>query len=211
MHPNPVFHTGSDSENLTFAQTRAFGQLSINGDTAPLVAHAPFVLTEDAMTADLHLMRSNPITRALTKPLPALLTVSGPDAYISPDWYDAPNQVPTWNYVAVHLRGRLELLDQSELPELLKRQSAAFEARLTPKPAWLMDKVDDAALARMMRMICPLRFHVESVDSTWKLGQNKPDTARLGAANQLETGFGQDLSALASLMREIPDKKAVQK
>ena len=206
MHPNPVFHTGTDTDNLAFARHRAFGQISINGENGPLVAHAPFVLAEDGKTADLHLMRSNPITRALKSPLPALITVSGPDAYISPDWYDAPDQVPTWNYVAVHLRGRLELLDQSDLPDLLKRQSAEFEARLTPKSPWLMDKVDDDALARMMRMICPLRFHVESVDGTWKLGQNKPDTARIGAANQLETGFGQELSALATLMQEIPHK-----
>jgi len=207
MHPNPAFHTGSDGNNLTFARDRAFGVLSVNGAAGPLAAHVPFILSQNGETADLHLMRSNPITRALCTPLPALLAISGPDGYISPDWYGAPDLVPTWNYGAVHLRGRLELLDQDELPDLLARQSEVFEKRLAPKPVWKMDKVPEKALARMMRMICPLRFHVESSDGTWKFGQNKPEAARKGAADRVETGFGQELSALAQLMRETGPQK----
>lgn len=207
MHPNPIFHTASDTENLTFARHRAFGQISVNGPDGPLVAHAPVVVSKDGKTADLHLMRSNPITRALTAPLPALFTLSGPDGYISPDWYGVPDQVPTWNYTAIHLRGSLELLDQSELRDLLARQSAAFEARLGPKPSWMMGKVADETLDRMMRMIAPLRLTIASVDGTWKLSQNKSDQVRLGAAAQLDTGFGHELAKLSELMRAIPPGK----
>lgn len=201
MHPNPAFHTGTEAKNLSFARSRAFGLLSINGDAGPQVAHVPFLLAADGRSADLHLMRSNPVTRALATSLPALLAISGPDAYISPDWYDAPEQVPTWNYVAIHLRGKLEVLDQSELPALLTRQAAFFEARLAPKPPWTMTKIPDASLARMMRMIQPLRLHIDTVEGTWKLSQNKPDMARQGAAEQLEAGFGHELATLAGLMR----------
>jgi len=54
-----------------------------------------------------HLVRSNPIAQCLRAgERKAVLAVSGPDAYVSPDWYARmPDQVPTWNYVAVHLRG----------------------------------------------------------------------------------------------------------
>ena len=61
--------------------------------------------------------------------------MSGPDSYISPDWYEVPDQVPTWNYVAVHLTGTLELRPQEELLDLLDRQSALFEARVRPETA----------------------------------------------------------------------------
>ncbi len=202
MHPNPVFHTATDSDNLAFARERGFGLLSINGPDAPIAAHVPFLLSEDGASADLHLMRSNPVARAATNPVSALLALSGPDGYVSPDWYGDPSQVPTWNYVAVHLRGRLEVLADAALAEILERLSAAFEARLDKNP-WNMEKVPADTLARMMRMIQPLRFHIESIDGTWKLGQNKPAGARAGAAAEIAGSIGHELAALAGLMGNV--------
>jgi transcriptional regulator len=115
-------------------------------------------------------------------PLPALLAVSGPDAYVSPDWYDAADQVPTWNYVAVHLRGLLHPEPPEALLPHLARVSALLEAKLAPKPAWTMDKMTDAAMERLMRMILPFRLEVTQVDSTVKLNQNKTEAQRAGAA-----------------------------
>ena len=206
MHPNPAFRSELGQENIAFARARAFGLLTINGADGPLAAHVPFVLSEDAGHADLHLMRSNPVTRALVAPRPALLALSGPDGYVSPDWYGDPAQVPTWNYVAVHLRGRLEVLPDSDLAPLLERLSDAFESRLDKAP-WRMDKVPAETLARMMRMIQPLRLHIDDIDGTWKLAQNKPDTARQGAAAKIGTGFGHEPAALAALMREVSPQK----
>lgn len=204
MHPNPVFRTRPASANLAFARTRGFGTLAINGDHGPLASHVPFVLDEAGDEVRLHLVRSNPIARMLDQPAPCLLAVSGPDGYISPDWYGAANQVPTWNYVAVHLRGRLERLPDARLPGILEELSEVFETRLAPKPVWTMEKVEPEMRDRMMRAIVPARMIVETVDGTWKLGQNKDDAARLGAAEAVETGLGQELAALSALMRAVP-------
>ena len=155
MHPNPAFHTASDDENLRFARSVAFGVLSINGTDGPFLSHIPFLLSENGAFADLHLVRSNPMVRHLAEPQSARLAVSGPDGYVSPDWYGIPDQVPTWNYVAVHLKGRLERMPQDTLPDLLERQSEFFERRLDPKPRWTMDKLSDEAAARLMRVIVP--------------------------------------------------------
>lgn len=92
------------------------------------------------------------------------------------------DQVPTWNYVAVHLIGRLELQPQNRLRELLDRQSAVFENRLAPKPAGTTAKMNPEALERMMWHIVPCRLAIEDVQGTWKLKQNKATEARLGAA-----------------------------
>ncbi len=116
----------------------------------------------------------------------------------------SPDQVPTWNYVAVHLTGRLERLPDAALLDLLDRQSAQFEARLTPKAPWTTDKMDAEALRKMMRMIVPCRMVIEGVQGTWKMSQNKPDDVRLAAAEQMEaTGFGAEVSDLARAMREV--------
>ncbi len=201
MHPNPVFHDADAAQNLDFARSRAFGVLAVSTDEAPLISHVPFLLSEDGTYADLHLVRSNPIVRALTKPHPARLAVSGPDGYISPDWYGIDEQVPTWNYIAVHLTGRLERLPDEDLRGLLDRQSAFYEARLLPKPPWSSAKMDGAALARLMRMILPVRLGITGVDGTWKLSQNKPETARLAAAEAVNGGFGAQLADLSVLMQ----------
>jgi len=205
MHPNPVFRRAPRARNIAFARERAFGVLTLAGPDGPLAAHVPFVLTEDGSWWEAHLARSNPILRALDTRRPALVIVSGPEGYVSPDWYGLPDQVPTWNYVAVHLRGWLELLDDAALPPHAARLSAQFERRLAPKPAWTDDKMDAEALTRMRRMIRPIGMRVETIEGTWKLNQNKPETARQAAAMQVgRAGIGTETAALAALMKDPP-------
>ncbi len=204
MHPNPVFRKTGAARSLEFARERGFGILAVSGTGAPLLSHVPFLLSADGASAELHLVRSNPICRAVGDGVAARIAVSGPDGYISPDWYGDPGQVPTWNYVAVHLTGVLRALPHVEMEGMLARQSAQFEERL-PKPAWTMDKMDSEAKARMLRMILPFRFEIEEIDSTWKLNQNKEQAARLGAAGEVGGGIGSELGALAELMRAPPD------
>lgn len=204
MHPNPVFRGTAQDESLTFARQRGFCMLAVSDEGAPLLSHVPFLLSEDGAYADLHLVRSNPIARAVRDGVPARLAVSGADGYVSPDWYGlGPDQVPTWNYVAVHLTGRLLPLPQDALAPLLAAQSAVFEARL-PKVPWTMDKMSGETRDKLMRMILPFRLEVAQVDSTWKLGQNKPEVARRAAADNVGAGIGQELDTLAQLMRMPP-------
>ena len=209
MHPNPVFRRHPCNWALAFARERGFGALTVAGHEGVLAAHVPFVLDEDRVLA--HVVGANPLARHLgSGPADALLIVSGPDGYVSPDWYGEPQLVPTWNYVAVHLRGELRLLDDAALRPILDRLSHDFEMRLAPKPPWKTDKVDDGLLARMMRQIVPLEMSLESVDSTAKLNQNRSDAARAGAAAALEAGGtpGMETRTLAALMREAMSRTA---
>jgi transcriptional regulator len=207
MHPNPAFRTEPRDRNLAFARARGFGVLSVNGPEGPLAAHIPFQLSEDASTADLHLARSNPIARAGLHAA-ALLAISGPDAYISPDWYGphdlVPDQVPTWNYVAVHLRGVLEPLPEDALRPHVDALSAEHEGRIAGKAPWTSAKMTEGAMPRMMRMILPFRLRITAVDGTWKLNQNKPEAVRARAAAALSVG-GPDAQAIANLMRQLPE------
>lgn len=205
MHPNPLFRQAETQQNLGFARDRAFGILSINGPDGPLMAHIPFLLNTSGTHADLHLVRSNPIIRALSEPQKAVIAVSGPDGYISPDWYGLPDQVPTWNYIAVHLRGTLELLPEDQMRDMLDRQSAHFEDQLKPKTPWKTAKMTPDVRDRMMRQILPCWMAITGVDGTWKLGQNKPEEVRHRAATQLKSGhIGTDTALLAALMLAPP-------
>ena len=203
MHPNPAFRQSPREANLAFARERGFGMLTINGADGPLLAHVPFLLSEDGATADLHLARSNPIART-GLPTTAVIAVLGPDAYVSPDWYGLDDQVPTWNYVAVHLRGVLHPLPVETLREHADALSARFEAELAPKKPWVSTKMADGSMDRMMRMILPFRLVIDTVEGTWKLNQNKPAEARLAAATALEAREGEPAATtLARLMRQV--------
>ncbi len=206
MHPNPAFRQSPADQNLAFARARGFGTLVVNGPDGPLAAHVPFHLSDDSATADLHLARSNAIVRA-GLPAPALLAVSGPDAYVSPDWYgphaEVPDQVPTWNYVAVHLRGVLEPLPEDALRPHVDALSAEHEQRIAGKAPWTSAKMTEGAMPRMMRMILPFRLRITSVDGTWKLNQNKPADVRERAAAALAKG-NEAAQAIAALMRAVP-------
>jgi transcriptional regulator len=132
--------------------------------------------------------------------VPTTLIVNGPDGYISPDWYRIDDQVPTWNYVAVHLTGQLVRLEDDALEPLLARLSDHFESQLHPKPIWTMEKMTDDVKKKMMRQILPFKFETSELHSTWKLGQNKPEQARLDAADAL----ADHVPALAKLMKDLP-------
>ena len=137
-----------------------------------------------------------------TPPAPALIAISGPEADISPEWYgphdQVPDQVPTWNYVAVHLRGTLEALPQDALRPHVDALSAEYERRIADKRPWTSAKMTEGAMPRMMRMILPFRFHVASVEGTGKLNRNKTPDIRARTAEALSRGSpsAQEIAAL---------------
>lgn len=203
MHPNPAFRKSSRERNVEFARRRSFGVLAVNADAGPLISHIPFQLSEDSEYLEAHLVRSNPIVELLkTGSVQAVISVSGGDGYISPDWYGVDNQVPTWNYVAVHLRGELRLLDQESLHGILERLSAGVERQLTGKKPWKIEKMDQEVYLRMKRQIVPLGLRITDIQGTWKLSQNKAEDLRERAANGTSKArIGSDIDQLVALMR----------
>ena len=206
MHPSPAFRKEPETRALAFAAERGFGVLAVSGLEGVLAAHVPFVLEDGRLAA--HLVRSNPLARHLRAgPAEALMVVSGPDGYISPDWYGEADRVPTWNYVAVHLRGALSLLPEARLRPHLERLSARFEERLRPKMPWTLDKMAPESVAGMLRQIVPVEMAIRDVASTFKLNQNRSAAARAGAAAALAAGDtpGLETAALSTLMRSVEE------
>ena len=208
MHPNPIFRKTPRERNVEFARTRSFGVLAVNCDDGPLISHVPFQLAEDGSRLEMHLVRSNPIVRLLSEPRRAVVAVSGGDSYVSPDWYEIDDQVPTWNYVAVHLRGVLELSPQEELHGVLERLSANIEQRLLPKPPWTIEKMDAEIYSRMQRQIVPVAMKIDDIEGTWKLSQNKTAEVRERAmAGIRDGGVGSETGTLAAMMQSMEDNQ----
>lgn len=198
MHPNPAFRWDDQPAMRAFAREIGFGTLFAATPDGPRVAHIPFVFLDDDRVG-FHIARGNGIVRGLES-VEVLFVVNGPDAYISPDWYGLPDQVPTWNYLAVEMQGRVNRMDRDALVAQADALSHQHEAALAPKPVWTRDKMAPGLFDKMLGAIIGFELRVSAWRGTAKLGQNKPVDARASVADALE-GRGQ--RAMALLMRDL--------
>ena len=202
MHPNPAFRPKQlPDERALFAAVIAetgFGMVFLTTPDGPRVAHVPLLLTE-AGTLRFHLALGNALTRHLDGAR-ALAVVNGPDGYISARWYADPDQVPTWNYLALEMEGPVRRMDRAELLALLEEVSDHHEAQVAEGTPWTMDKMARIKRDRMMDMIAGFELSVEAWRPTVKLSQNKSPEER---ARLIEGLKGEGKLALATLMERL--------
>jgi transcriptional regulator len=184
MHPNSAFRWEDRDAMRALVRELGFGQLFAATPDGPRVAQMPVVWLDDD-TLGLHVARGNGIVRHLDGAA-ALFSALGPDGYISPDWYGlGADQVPTWNYIAVELEGTMRRMSQEELVAQIDQLSAEQEAKLD-KPPWTRAKMDPKLFDKMTTAIVGFRLEIAAWRGTIKLGQNKPEAARLAAADGAE-------------------------
>ena len=199
MHPNVAFRSGQDDLPALFVREIGFAAIFASTPDGPRAAHAPVMLSEDAASLQFHLARGNALTRHLDG-CTALAVVHGPDAYVSASWYADPDQVPTWNYVAIEMEGVIRKLDDEALIEQLDNLSASHEARIGANPPWTRGKMNPVLFSRMTGAITGFEMRITAWRPTIKLSQNKSAGERERVINGVEaTGHG----ALAQLMRHL--------
>lgn len=188
MHPARSFHVEDRARLLAFLADHSFVTLSAAFGGRPFVAQAPVVVRdrgEDGLFLDFHLSRANVLAGAVVTGFPAIALAAGPHAYVSPDWYGTDDQVPTWNYVSVEAEGFVTPLSDAETLDVLDDLSAREESRLVPKPAWTRHKMTPGRFEGLLRGIVGARLHVERLQGTFKLGQNKSEAEQAGVAAAL--------------------------
>lgn len=198
MHPNPAFRHGDRTLLETLLEEIGFGMIFAQTPDGPRVAHVPLLYTGDG-AVQFHLARGNALTRHLDGAT-ALAVVNGPDGYVSPRWYADPEQVPTWNYVALELEGRVRRMDQDGLLGLITAASDKHEARIAEGKPWTMDKLSPARLRGLLAGIVGFELEILAWRETVKLSQNKDAADRARAADGLEA---EGSPAIAQLMRSL--------
>jgi len=202
MHPNKLFREDDRHRLFSFVKERGFGTIVAQTGEGLRGVNVPFVADVADCRLRFHCSRGNRLVEAFGSECDVMIVVNGPDAYVSPDWYEGENQVPTWNYVTVHMQGICHPLPEDALPKQLDDLSAHFEAGLAPKALWTTGKMDEEVYAKMRRHILPFEIEVTDIEGTWKLGQNKHGADYDGAIVGLEgTGDARN-AAIAALMRE---------
>ena len=179
-----------------------FGILMVTLDDRPEAAHLPFLLERGRGklgTLRAHVARANPIWRSFESGREALAVFQGPHAYVSPDWYVSPDQVPTWNYLAVHAYGTPRLLEGDELAHLAAL-SARNEADLAPKAPWTLEKMPAETVAAMAKGVVAFEIEIARLEGKAKLSQNRGADDIAGAAAGLRARGRENDLAVAELM-----------
>lgn len=195
MHPNRVFAWKDERELLAFVADVAFCTIFVPG----AVVHVP--VTSDGRRLSFHVSGANRAAPMLDGAT-ALISCLGPDAYVSPDWYGTPDQLPTWNYVAVEGEGPIRRLSEPELVAHMDASAAVHEARLAPKRPWTRGEMAPGRFDAMLRGIAGFEVALDALRGTRKLGQHKSPAERRGAAAGVEAA---GWPAMAAAMRAAGD------
>lgn len=177
-------------------------------------SHVPVLLDTDAGqhgTLVGHFARANPQWQRLNTAVPALAIFVGPDAYVTPSWYETKKRtgkaVPTWNYVAVHAYGALELFDDTDsLRDVVTRLTDRHEAGRPD--AWHVADAPEEFLQGMFKGFIGFRLPIARIEGKWKLSQNRPADDRAGVVAGLRADGGPAEAAVAALMDEAETSAA---
>ena len=179
-----------------FLQENPFATLTANVDGRIVGTHLPINRHKDGKLYG-HLARANPHSN-LSESDEALLIFTGPHAYISPRWYEPGLNVPTWNYSAVHIYGRLRFIDEpEEVLNLLRELTTIFEG----EDGWSLP--DDEGYNRLVKAIRCFEFLEDETQAKFKFSQNRGEKTIEGViAGLREAGDGKTADFMADLYRQ---------
>jgi transcriptional regulator len=176
--------------------------VTVGADGAPVATHLPILWDAEKKIVTGHIARANPHWKGGAGK--ALIVLVGPEAYVSPSYYPSKAEhgktVPTWNYEAVHLSGRVEWFEDAGSLEAIVRDLSQVHEHDRAEP-WAIEDAPRAYIDALLRGIVGVRVHVERIDAKRKLSQNKSEADFAGVAAGLAASADPMAHEVAALMR----------
>jgi len=194
------FRVDDPAELAAFMRANPFASFVTIHDGSPFVTHIPFLIEGEGpdLTLAAHIARANPQWRDMSGP-EALVTFTGPHAYVSPRWYGLPN-VPTWNYAAVHVYGHARIIEErDEKYDLVRRLTDREEANA--RDPWRLETLAERDVDAMLEAIVAFTVMPTRIEGKYKLSQNAGREDRASVAEALDASPSEASRAVAALMR----------
>jgi transcriptional regulator len=162
--------------------------------------HLPMLLEGNILRG--HVARANPVWKAGEGE--ALAIFLGPHAYVSPSWYPSKAEtgkaVPTWNYITVHVKGRIRWLRDGVW--LRAHVTALSEAHESPRPEpWTIDEAPESYIESMLKGIVGFELEITQLDGKYKLTQNRDAADRDAVAAAFEREGREDMARLMGFLK----------
>ncbi|MFM2043241.1 MAG: hypothetical protein RLY86_1817 [Pseudomonadota bacterium] len=222
MYTPPAFRQDDPAEITAFLSAHPLATLVTAGEGGLSATPLPMLLLPaeepvagGAVGADSlvgrilisHLAIANPHWRRIGADTPALAVFQGPGAYITPAWYPSKTEtgkvVPTWNYMAVHIHGKVEVVQEHGVKrDIVTHLTDAFEATEggPGRRPWAVTDAPGDYIAAMLKGIIGLRLRIDRVEAKWKLSQNKQGAEWQGVHDGLAATPDPAAHALARAM-----------
>ncbi len=174
MYIPPKYRNENLSEVLGFLKENSFAILVSQVEGKPWATHIPLELETDKQGKSYlvgHIAKANPQWKYFDTKNPVLAIFNGPHAYISSSWY-RDEEVPTWNYVAVHIYGQLEVLEENAVLESLHKLVDKHEQQ-SKNPISLHHMSKNTM--RQIKGIVGFRISIDEVQAAYKLSQGREE------------------------------------
>lgn len=204
MYIPPLFKEEDKAEIEKHIREFGFGILVSSGAGVPIATHLPFELEINQEGEWLllgHLSRANPQWKNFEVAKEVLVIFSGPHAYVSPSWYTQVN-VPTWNYRAVHVYGKITLVEGEKLEYMLSRQMEKYETAHAQKPLSYKNIPADM-LAKDLAGVIGFEIKAERIEAASKLSQNRDAESFSRVVDALKKSEAYDSKRIAQEMEKI--------
>ncbi|HWO95770.1 MAG TPA: FMN-binding negative transcriptional regulator [Bacillus sp. (in: firmicutes)] len=194
-------HFKIDDEEVIcdFIEKYSFATLFSQHQGEPYATHLPLMLNKSENALYGHFARPNEQWKDAENQQ-VLAVFQGPHCYISPSWYETTMAVPTWNYVSIHLYGKMEIVeDQKVIFDSLNDMVNKYEG---PDSSYNLKDVDSRFLEGMNKGIVAFKIKITKIEAKAKLSQNHPVERQELIIKQLENTSNQDNIQVASLMKK---------
>ncbi|AGK54487.1 FMN-binding negative transcriptional regulator [Bacillus sp. 1NLA3E] len=180
-----------------FIEKNGFATLFSQHNGEPYATHLPLILNKAENALYGHFARPNEQWKDAEK---VLVVFQGPHCYVSPSWYETMKAVPTWNYVSIHLYGKMEIVeDPKTIFDSLNELVNKYES---PDSPYNLNNVEPSFIEGMSKGIVAFRIKTTKIEAKAKLSQNHPVERQELIIKQLEDSSNQDNIQVASLMKK---------
>jgi transcriptional regulator len=185
MYTPEDFKMEDPKEQLEFIQSNTFGTLiSTTSTLEPLASHLPFYIRQkEPLVIEGHISRTNNQSKLLSNGKNAMIIFQGPNGYISSSVYEHEN-VPTWNYQAVHVYGTISHLNNTEIEIHLSDLMTLHESVREVKKEYV--KLTKKLLEAYKKEILCFRVTAYRTEASYKLSQNRNKTDHTAIIHDLE-------------------------
>jgi transcriptional regulator len=184
------------------------GALVANSPSGFAASHVPMTVQEvgDELIVESHVARANPLWELAVTGCEALAIFQGPQAYIHPRWmpraFAEGKAVPTWTYVAVHVQGHLQAIqEETWLRRHLDQLALQNEAHR--EEPWSVADAPDLLLNSLLKGIVGLQLKVRTLEGSWKMAQGLTETDRLSVIEGLVGSGTPNDQLVAATMKQL--------
>jgi transcriptional regulator len=184
-----------------FISKNSFGILVSQVNSKLWGTHIPLELEKNPERKDVlvgHIARANPQWKNFEDNSEILVIFQGSNTYISSSWYDHEN-VPTWNYIAVHVYGKIKIIEGERLVNVLKNIVDKYE-KGSVKPV-SVEGMSEKFLTQQLKGIVGFEIEIGEIQATYKLSQNRDAKNHENIVNELEKKADPNAHAIAQEMK----------